>query len=598
MTQIDAIREALNARLLTYSENFSMRLKTTGLLLSLWLASGALAADRPNIIVILTDDMGFSDLGCYGGEIDTPVIDSLAAGGVRFTQFYNTGRCCPSRASLLTGLYPHQAGIGWMTEDSGADAYRGRLNQNCVTIAEVMRTAGYRNYAVGKWHVTPPPTLGDHQNDRIDRSVWPLQRGFDRFYGTIMGGGSFFDPATLTGDNELIVPNNFDGYYYTDAIGDSAVKFINGHDAGQTDDKPFFMYVAFTAAHWPMHAKPADIAKYKGKYDAGWDALREARYQRMLEQGVIDKSAKLSEHDRPWDEVKNQAWFARRMEVFAAMVDSMDQNVGKIVAALKGKNCFDNTLIMFMQDNGGCQEEMGSKGNPREVSSERKGAKPLADDELQFEMVPAFARDGKPVRIGFGVEPGGADTYTAYGIEWANASNTPFRLYKHYVHEGGISTPLIAHWPAGIKRAGELESQPGHLIDIMATCVEVGEATYPTEFHSQADGETRGLSDTVHDILPLEGVSLLPAMNGESLARPKPIFWEHEGNRAIREGDWKLVARGKNGAWELYNLAEDRSELSDLAAEHPDKVTDLSAKWQAWGERANIFPLTPYWPNR
>lgn len=552
------------------------------LLVAVVLSSSIMADERPNIVVILTDDMGYSDLGCYGSEIETPVLDQLATEGLRFTQFYNTGRCCPTRASLLTGLYPHQAGVGHMMNDSGTDAYRGHLNQRCVTIAEVLGTAGYQNYAVGKWHVTLAPTRAQYENDRIDRSAWPLQRGFDRFYGTIMGGGSFFDPATLTRDNELIVPDDFDNYYYTDAIGDQASAFIREHES----DGPLFMYVAFTAAHWPMHAKPADIAKYRGRYDDGWDVLREERYARMLELGVIDQSAQLSEHNRAWDDVQEREWFAQRMEVYAAMVDSMDQNVGKIVAALEESGRLENTLILYLQDNGGCQEEMGSRGNPREVPSERQNAKPLGPDELQFDLVPAYARDGRPVRIGFGVEAGPADTYTAYGINWANASNTPFRLYKHYVHEGGIATPLIAHWPAGIDRPGELEHQPGHLIDVMATCVDLATATYPEEFH---DGQS---------IAPAEGVSLRPAFAGESLERGGPLFWEHEGNRAIREGDWKLVARGKQGKWQLYNLAEDRSELNDLAEDDPDRVARMSARFREWGDRVGIYPLTPYWPNR
>jgi arylsulfatase len=556
----------------------SMFLRANGLLV-LWLVvAQAAAAERPNIIVILTDDMGYSDLGCYGSEIETPNLDALAARGLRFTQFYNTGRCCPTRASLLTGLYPHQAGIGHMTEDSGTEAYRGHLNKRCVTMGEVLRSAGYGTYAVGKWHVTPPPTRKQFEDDTIDRSAWPLQRGFDRFYGTIMGAGSFFDPATLARDNELIVPDDFNSYYYTDAVGDHAANYIRQHDT----EKPLFMYVAFTAAHWPMHCKPTDRAKYAGRYAGGWDRLRDERYAKMLELGVIDKTAKLSPHERPWKEVVHKDWFAHRMEAYAAMVDSMDQNVGKIVDALKAKGEFDNTLILYMQDNGGCQEEMGSRGEPQDVADDRPSAKPLGPRDLQFEMVPAFTRDGRRVRRGFRIEPGAADTYAAYGIEWANASNTPFRLFKHFVHEGGIATPLIAHWPRGISRAGQLEHQVGHLIDIHATCVDLAGADYPETFHS---------GQSIH---PAEGVSLVPAFGGESLERNTPIFWEHEGNRAIRAGQWKLVARGKSGDWELYDMERDRSELNDLADQYPDKVTELAAEWQAWGQRAGIFPLVPY----
>ncbi len=544
-------------------------------------AGSLLAADRPNIIVILSDDMGYSDIGCFGSEIETPVLDSLAEGGLRFTQFYNAARCCPSRASILTGLYPHQAGVGHMTEDAGTPAYAGNLNRQCVTIAEVLGTAGYKNYAVGKWHVTPHPNQKQYEAGTIDRSNWPLQRGFDRHYGTILGAGSFFDPCTLADGNKLVPPGSPD-YYYTDAIGDHAVQYIAEHEG----DDPMFMYVAFTAAHWPMHARARDIAKYKGKYAEGWDKLREQRYARMQELGVIDESTELSPHHRPWEEIDHQDWFAQRQEVYAAMVDSMDQNIGRIVDALKQTGKFDNTLIVYLQDNGGCQEEMGSNGNPRNVGENQTDAKPPGPEDLQWDMVPLFTRDGKPVRNGFGVEPGPADTYIAYGIEWANASNTPFRLYKHFVHEGGIATPLIAHWPKGIARKGEIEHQPGHLIDIMATCVDLAEAQYPSKFH---DGQS---------ITPAEGTSLTPAFAGDNIDRKYPLFWEHEGNRAIRDGDWKLVARGKKGKWELYNLAKDRAELHNLAEENPEKLNELRQKYEAWGERCGIYPLTPYWPNR
>ncbi|MEX2170798.1 MAG: arylsulfatase [Pirellulales bacterium] len=524
----------------------------------------------PNIVIILTDDMGYSDLGCYGGEINTPNLDSLADNGLRFTQFYNTGRCCPTRASLLTGLYPHQAGVGHMMEDRQLPGYRGDLNGNCVTIAEVLRTAGYGTYMCGKWHVTPAPKRG-HEPDRHN---WPLQRGFDHFYGTIMGGGSYFDPATLTRDNKLIVPENFDEYYYTDAITGNAVGFIEQRDA----ERPFFLYVAYTAAHWPMHAKPEDIAKYQGKYDAGWDALRQQRYERMQQLGVIDSTAQLSPNVQDWDAVQDKAWYADRMEVYAAMVDSMDQGVGRIVNALQNQGQLDNTLVLYLQDNGGCQEEIQSLREPTTEAALRPKAKPLGPRAMQFDLTPAFARDGRPVRLGRGVVPGPADTYGSYGIEWANVSNTPFRQYKHFVHEGGISTPLIAHWPAQIERTGELEHQPGHLIDLMATCVDLAGAEYPAQRGDQA-------------VSPREGVTLRPAFAGQPLERERPIFWEHESNRAVRAGDWKLVAKGKSGPWELYEISTDRSEMNDLAATHPEKVAELTAAWDAWAQRSQVLPL-------
>ncbi|MBW3541831.1 MAG: arylsulfatase [Planctomycetes bacterium] len=530
------------------------------------------AAERPNIVLMMADDMGYSDIGCYGGETATPTLDALAADGLRFTQFYNTGRCCPTRASLLTGLYPHQAGIGHMMQDRGLEGYRGDLNDRCRTIAEVLRSAGYATYMAGKWHVTkkirPDLTAEDRKN-------WPLQRGFDRFFGTIHGAGSFFDPNSLTRDNAQIPPG--DEFYYTDAISDTAAQFIREHEA----ERPFFLYVAYTAPHWPMHAKPADIDKYKGRYEQGWDALREERYRRMVELGVIDNCWKLSPRDPQipeWKRAELPEWEQRRMEVYAAMIDCMAQGIGRIVDALEKSGRLDDTLIFFLADNGGCAEELGSRGPVRPDPQKVVNCKPLGPDELQTQMIPACTRDGSPVRQGLGVLPGPADSYIAYGRNWANASNTPFRLYKHWVHEGGISTPLIVHWPAGVaaERRGRFVRDPGHLIDIMATCVDVSGAAYPQE----------------REIVPLEGISLRPAIEGKALAREQPLFWEHEGNRAIRAGHWKLVANGPEGAWELYDVDADRSELNNLAAAYPDLAGRMARQWEEWAERAHVLP----WP--
>lgn len=563
---------------------FPFRILFCTFLFAISLISSTAVAQKsqPNVIVILSDDMGYSDIGCYGSEIQTPVLDGLANAGLRFTQFYNTARCCPTRASLLTGLYPHQAGVGWMMSDNGFDGYRGDLNRNCLTMAEFMKTAGYRTYMAGKWHVTKQ-VKPDGAKDN-----WPLQRGFDRFYGTIHGAGSFYDPNSLTRDNTQISPLDDPEYspktyYYTDAISDHASRYIREHEA-DNGDQPFFMYVAYTAAHWPMHALPEDIAKYKGKYDAGYGALRDSRLKRMKELGVVKNNVQLSPQAEDWDQVQHRDWELRCMEVYAAMIDRMDQGIGCIVAALKETNRFENTLILFMQDNGGCAEGLGR--SPRNGVSERP-AQPeaaMARSELQFDMIPKKTRDGWPLVQGPGVMPGPADTYIAYGRGWANVSNTPFREYKHWVHEGGISTPLIAHWPAGIKRQGELEHQPGHLIDIMATCVDVSDAEYPA-----------GYAD--HDIKPLEGRSLKPAFEGRKIER-EAIYWEHEGNRAIRVGEWKLVAKGRTGPWELYNIDTDRAEMNNLAADEPTRVRILSAMWQKYAERANVLPLTPYYKNR
>lgn len=542
----------------------------------------ASAADRPNIIVILSDDMGYSDIGCYGGEIETPVLDGLAENGLRYTQFYNTARCCPTRASLLTGLYPHQAGIGHMMSDSGFDGYRGDLNHNCMTMAEVLKRSGYGTYMAGKWHVTKSVAPdGPKQN-------WPLQRGFDRFYGTIHGAGSFFDPNSLTRDNTQISPVNDpeyqpETYYYTDAISDHAAHYVRDHHEGK-GDQPFFMYVAYTAAHWPMHALPEDIEKYNGRYDAGYGAIRAERLKKMKQLGVVPADIELSPQAEDWSKVQHREWELRCMEVYAAMVDRMDQGIGRIIESLKDTGEFDNTVIMFMQDNGGCAEGLGrSARNGRKVRP-GEALPPMTDEELQFDMIPKKTRDGWPLIQGPGVMPGPADTYIAYGRGWANVSNTPFREYKHWVHEGGISTPLIVHWPAGLKRSGQLEHQPGHLVDVMATCVDVADAEYPDEFEGQP-------------IKPLEGLSLLPTFSGEELDR-EALYWEHEGNRAIRVGDWKLVAKGGDGPWELYNVAVDRSEMNDRAAAEPTRVRILSAMWQKYAERANVLPLTPYYKKR
>jgi arylsulfatase A-like enzyme len=514
-----------------------------------WLAAGyplgAPAADarRPNIVVVLTDDMGFSDLGCYGGEIHTPNLDQLAAGGLRFTQFYNTARCCPTRASLLTGLYPHQAAVGHMMENKGLDGYHGDLSRNAVTIAEVLRTAGYATYATGKWHVTPFDRKGDSKHN------WPLQRGFARYYGIIGGAANYFDPDTLVRDNTPIKASadpayEPEHYYLTDAISDHASRFVQDH-ARQKPGQPFFLYVAFTAAHWPLHAPESEIAKYKGKYDGGYEPIRQAHLERLRRMGIIQPGWDLSPQDGDWSKVARKAWEARCMEVYAAQVDRMDQGVGKIVETLTKNQLLENTLILYLQDNGACAENVGR----------------------------AVSKAGVPAPM-----PGAADTFIAYGQAWANVSNTPLRYYKHFVHEGGISTPLIAHWPAGITRRGELEHQPGHLIDVMTTCVDLAGAKYPAEFA----GKT---------IQPMEGRSLAPAFHGQAIQR-EAIFWEHEGNRALRVGKWKLVAKGPRGPWELYDMEKDRTEMHDLAGAQPERVREMTSLWEKWAKRTQAVP----WP--
>ncbi len=529
---------------------------------------------RPNIIIIMSDDMGYSDIGCYGGEIPTPTLDRLAAGGLRFSQFYNMARCCPTRASLLTGLHPHQAGMGHMTgaPEGRPEPWQGNLSHRAVTIAEVLRGAGYATYMCGKYHVTKRERAGDKPYN------WPLQRGFERFYGTITGGGNFYDPVTLTRDNTMITPENDPEYkpkqfYYTDAISDNAVRFIGDH-AARKGGQPFFMYVAYTAAHWPMHAPQEVIARYRGRYDKGYEPIRLARFERLRKSGLIKPDWALSPQAEDWDKVEHKEWEARCMEVYAAMIDRMDEGIGRIVGELEKDALLDDTLILFLQDNGGCAEQLGRTDNP---DWHLKDLRPMGPDELQTKIWPPMqTRDGRPVLGGPGVMPGGPDTYIAYGRGWANVSNTPFREYKHWVHEGGISTPLIAHWPKGIRRRGEIEHQPGQVIDLMATCVDLAKAVYPTEHQGNS-------------IQPMEGASLVDAFSGRPIKR-EALYWEHEGNRAIRAGRWKLVAKGPVGPWELYDLDADRTELHDLAPTEPKRVVEMVAKWETWAKRVGAVP--------
>jgi arylsulfatase len=538
---------------------------------------------RPNIILIMADDVGYSDIGCYGGEIQTPNLDRLAANGLRFTQFYNTARCCPTRASLMTGLFPSQAGVGHMMNDRGNEFFAGDLSKKAVTIAEVLRGAGYATYLSGKWHLTP----GGNEERLSKRDNWPRQRGFDQFFGTIHGAGSFYDPNSLTSGNELITPPT-DDFYYTDAISDTAVAYIRTQPA----DQPFFLYMAYTAAHWPLHALPEDIGKYKGRYEAGWDELRRERYQRMVDMGLIKPEWKMSEafpEGRPWEAEERKAWHADCMEVYAAMLDNMDQGIGRVIAALEEKGQLENTLILYLQDNGACAEEFGLGRNQQ--NPETDDWQPMTEGELQFDMVPKVTRDGRPLRLGVGVPPGPADTYIAYDERWANASNTPFRMFKHWVHEGGISSPLVVHWPAGFEGKNEFRQEPSHLVDIMATCVDVAGAQYPTEYNG-------------NQIRPMEGKSLAPLFRNEPFER-EALYWEHEGNRAVRMGRWKLVSKAMPFAaydsldvlplseWALYDMEADRTETNDVAGEHPEIVEKMAGMWENWGRRTGVVPRPP-----
>jgi arylsulfatase A-like enzyme len=534
---------------------------------------------KPNVIVILTDDMGFSDIGCFGSEIKTPNIDKLATNGISFTHFYNTARCSPSRASLMTGLYPHQAGMGFLSNYNYDEAgYVDDLSKNAVTMAEVFKQAGYTTYMSGKWHLNKEKSIPN------DRSNWPLQRGFDRFFGMLIGSGSFYDPGTLMSDNTFIAPGK--DFYLTHAITDNVVRFIDENPK----EKPFFFYIAYTSAHWPLQAPENEVQKYKGKYDKGWDETRKQRFEKLKKLGIISNKAILTERGVDIPEWKNEPmkeWQVRRMEVYAAMVDIMDQGIGKIISTLEKKGELENTVIFYMHDNGGCAETLNSNETEIPLTDEQKKGKPFAKDSIFLGKVPTYTRDGEFIRSGKGVMPGPANTWTAYGKEWANVSSTPFRLYKHFVHEGGIATPLIVHWPEGIKAKGKLRTQPGHLIDIMATCVEIAGLQYPTNFNGNA-------------IHPLEGKSLVPAFTNKAINR-EFIFWEHEGNRAIRMGKWKLVSKTQKqkkfsptdeNAWELYDMDGDPSESINLALKYPNKVTTMAALWEKEAQRTMAKP----WP--
>lgn len=552
---------------------------------------------KPNIVLIMADDMGYSDIGCYGSEIETPNLDQLARTGLRYTQFYNNARCCPSRAALLTGLYPHQAGIGWMTDNNESlPGYKGALNQQCITFAELLKTGGYETYMTGKWHVAGK-SVPDKKNN------WPLQRGFDNFYGIIGGTSNYYDPGMLCRDNQLISPYTDPEYlpkeyYFTDAISDNTVQYLKKRDR----KKPFLMYVAYTAAHWPMQAPANEIQKYKGRYDQGWEVIRKVRFEKMKALGVIAPDAELSGFDGPaWADEKEKPAMARRMETYAAMVDIMDQGIGRIIRQLKADGSFDDTIILFLQDNGASSEIVGGTAT-KPLAADVAALKPLDKTEVQYKNNPPLTRDGKIVMTGRNVMAGPADTYLSYLKGWANVSNTPFRLYKHWVHEGGISTPLIVHWPGGIKSRNELRSQPGHLIDLLPTFAALAGVSYPKTFKGRA-------------ITAAAGRSLVPTFNNKTISR-KALFWEHEMNRAVRMGKWKLVATGalsdgkytiadvmqpdppKHGKWkyystnkwELYDMEKDRTELHDLALRHPEIVKQMAAMWQQYALSTHVFP--------
>ncbi len=534
-------------------------------------ASAAHKDKRPNIIVILADDLGYSDLGCYGGEIQTPNLDRLASEGLRFTHFYNTSRSCPTRASLLTGLYQHQAGIGRMTFDNHLPGYRGTLSRNAVTIAEVLKEAGYRTSMVGKWHVAETP-LREDQRDWLNHQVfheqfsdlchYPVNRGFDSHYGIIYGVVDYFDPFSLV-EGEVPIKEVPEGYYFTQALSDRAASEIREY---AEDDRPFFMYLAYTAPHWPLHALPEDIEKYKDTYKCGWEEIRNARYERQLEMGLFGGQKDfLSERQfkDSWEDNPTAEWDARAMAVHAAMVDRMDQGIGQVIAALEETGELDNTLILFMSDNG-CSNEVCQNYSPGENDR------------------PDMTRDGRQMVYPKNKEvmPGPETTYASLGARWANVANTPFRFWKAKSYEGGICTPMIAFWPKGIdkKSVGGFTEETGHVMDIMATCVDLAGAEYPETYKG-------------HEIIPMEGLSLVPVFKTGHREGHEYLGFEHFNERAFLSADgWKIVKPGNRADWELYNLNEDRSEQHNVASQYPERLAEMIGAYEAWAKRCMVEP--------
>lgn len=515
-----------------------------GLMMTI-LAQAQKKESRPNFVIIMVDDMGFSDIGCYGSEIQTPNLDRLAANGAKFTQFYNAARCCPSRASLLTGVYPHQAGMGRMVvntvkDRSHEEANQGWLSRKTVTIAEVLKTAGYQTFMSGKWHV------GEERPD------WPLQRGFDHYFGLISGANSYYEllPNRLILENNepYRIPKNF---YLTDAITDKAVGYI---EQAHHKQQPFLLYVAYTAPHWPLHAPAEDIAQYRGKYLKGWDKLREERHAKQRALGLFPQDFGLSSKEPQipdWDNAPNHTEWDLKMATYAAMVSKMDAGVGKIVEKLKANGQLDNTMIVFLSDNGACAEVL-----------EGRAKKDLGETAYDVSLT---------------TPTGDRGSYTAYGQEWAALGNTPFRLYKQFTHEGGIATPMIVHFPKMIPKSLQT-NQVGHIMDIMPTCLELAKAKYPTMYQQNT-------------IKPLEGKSLVPILQGKKRTPHEFVAWEHFDCRAIRQDKWKLVWSKDVKKWELYDMEKDRSELHDLASAMPQKVQELKQLYENWSQKMGVSPL-------
>ncbi len=488
------------------------------------------AQKKPNIIIILADDMGYSDLGCMGSEIQTPNLDKLASDGALFTHFYNTSRCTPSRGSIMTGLGGHQAGVGHLNGDWEYESYQGRLKDNAVTLAELLQPEGYRTIQVGKWHV------GD------ERPYWPIDRGFERMYGIPAGGGVYFwPPHSKVGNRPVFlgdVEQDIDPetWFSTDAFTDYAMDFV---EEAHNDERPFFMYLAYIAPHYPLQAWPKDIAKYDGVYSEGYDAIRNTRFAKQKELGIVDESVTLSPADySDWNSLSDKDMEETKMEIYAAQIDNMDQNIGRLLQKLEETDELDNTIIMFLSDNGGCSSNLN-----------------------------------------YGLENVGTQaSFVAYGKNWSNVSNTPYRRYKKEEHEGGILTPLIVHYPKEITNKGLITHQPAHISDIVPTCLELAEASYPSTF--------KGM-----ETMELMGESFWHLISGGETSPERIFGWEHEGNSAIRQGKWKLV-KLRNGSWELYDLEADPTELNDLKDSETEMFAFLKEAYKEWKVKAHVID----WP--
>lgn len=531
-------------------------------------------AKRPNVVILFADDLGYSDIGCFGGEIETPALDQLASNGVRFTQFYNTGRCCPSRASLLTGLYPHQAGVGLMVyRNYQGDGYRGHLNDQCVTFGEVLQSASYKTYMVGKWHAGHiPETL-------------PEVRGFDFFTGIYLHIDSYWkvlQGCDIYRDGEKLIeaqenpvnpyrPN--EEFYTTDFFTDAACDYID--QATTNQDQPFLLHVCYNTPHFPLEAPDELIEKYRGRYLQGWDELREEKIERMRKMGLLPSSQKLprgKQHEEvkveglPFKDMVDRGHLPRwnslstseqeeldfRRAIYAASVDRMDQGIGQIVERLRRRGVLENTVIMFFSDNG-CSGELDLFG--------------MNWPEYRRENYREWRKES-----GWSISQGQC---------WANYSNTPLRKYKQYVHEGGVASPFVVHWPVGIAETGRIvDQQTFHLIDVMPTLCDLGGATYPKEH----DG---------NPVKPAPGLSMAPYWKGIVNDPPtRTLFWQHLNHAAIRQGDWKLVTLDDRNdqRWELYDLADDRSETVNVIDKHSAVAAKLRGKWNDWATQSNVLP--------